>query len=594
MSSTKIINVLKDDSFQEIIDLFKATPAEEVIFVLPKRSRAFQKEDHFAALRAEAKGLNKAVSFLCSSPELNEMAKKHHFDVLLARAPAPRKTAKAVKANSINVVNQIEDFYSEPATSPDSISIAQTAMEEEPEFQEESVGSRRLEDVVVPEDKNHHNIKVSGKPEKHMAVEVRQAETDTEHRALDEIKSVWGAPFAAPEIKTAGASWTSWMRRRSPNKRSLGRGPGHRIGLVALACAAVIVLGTVIFISTGKAEVTIKPTEESLDLRLTVTASDNISSVDPVTMSLPGQVFNIQKSVTKNFPATGHVDVAQKARGTITVHNELAVNQPLVATTRFESADHHIFHTLTSVVVPAGKTIDVQVIATKAGSDYNVPAGTFTIPAFQERGDTTKFQKVYGKSVSPMHSGTGGKSTVATESDLATAKQALTIQLTANIKDELSSQVKELKVLENTEVSVGQFTSNPPIDAAATTFSAQLAGSLVTVGFKQSDLDSLIAKYVDTQKNKKVLPEKLQLTYENVRWDDAKDGLVFDVRVKGPGYTKIDQQRIAKEILGKNDDQIRAYLGGITGIQEANVSLSPFWVRSIPRSQDKVQVDLSY
>ena len=45
MASTKIINVLKDDSFDEIIDLFKATPAEEVIFVLPKSAKAFNKPD---------------------------------------------------------------------------------------------------------------------------------------------------------------------------------------------------------------------------------------------------------------------------------------------------------------------------------------------------------------------------------------------------------------------------------------------------------------------------------------------------------------------------------------------------------------------
>ena len=50
MSSTKIINVLKDDSFQEILDLFKGTSAEEVIFVLPKSARAFKKEEHLILL----------------------------------------------------------------------------------------------------------------------------------------------------------------------------------------------------------------------------------------------------------------------------------------------------------------------------------------------------------------------------------------------------------------------------------------------------------------------------------------------------------------------------------------------------------------
>ena len=86
MSSTKIINVLKDDSFQEILDIFKATPAEEVIFVLPKSAKAFKKEEHFVLLRTEAKELGKSVSFLCSNPEINDLAKKYKFDVLLARS----------------------------------------------------------------------------------------------------------------------------------------------------------------------------------------------------------------------------------------------------------------------------------------------------------------------------------------------------------------------------------------------------------------------------------------------------------------------------------------------------------------------------
>ena len=603
MSSTKIINVLKDDSFPEILDLFKSTPAEEVIFVLPKSAKAFKKEDHFASLKDEAKSLGKSVSFLCSSPELNDLAKKYKFDVLLARSPAPRKTHQAVKPNSINVVNQIEEFYAEPALDTDSISTSKPISESNDLDFEDSPAEafapvvasvagqndRRLDDIFVPEAENQHNVKVSGGREKTLPIEVNGSSQKV---------SLMGW------LNDSRKSLSNFSIKSTPSKPTrTSRSPAHRTALISLACVAVVILGIVVFVTTGKAQVTIKPTSQPLDVSLNVFTSDNTSAVSVSAMAIPGQLFNIQKTVSQDFPATGHVDVAQKARGTITVYNELSVSQQLIATTRFESVDHHIFHTLTSIIVPPATTtngklvpgnIDVQVIADKAGADYNVPVGLFTIPAFQEKGDTEKFQKVYGQSTAPIHNGTSGQSTVVTDSDLNTAKQTLTTQLTTDVQDELKSQINGLKILNDSQVVVGSPVSTSPTDATATTFTVNLSGSLKTVGFKESDLDALVVQYVDAQKNLTALPDKLTLDYSNVHWDDTKNGLSFTVHVTGQAYAKLDTAKIITDLLGKNDADMRAYLGGISGISSAHVSLSPFWVRSIPNNQDRVKVDVSY
>lgn len=570
MSSTKIINVLKDDSFQEIIDIFKATSAEEVIFVLPKSARAFKKEEQFASLREEAKTLDKSVSFLCSSLEINDLAKKYRFEVLLAhsaslgqaRSPEVRKKSNPsrltpTETSSIDIVNEIEDFYAEPATSDDSISISQPTKTEEV-----FVDDRRLDDIFVPEVKHQHNIKVAGTREKALPVQVNQ-----------------------------------------DNKEHKIRRPTHRTVLIFLTCATVVILGAVIFITAGKARITIKPVSQPLDLSLTIFTSDDVSSTSLANMAIPGQLFNIQKTVSQDFTATGRVDVAQKARGAITVYNELSTDQPLIATTRFESADRHIFHTLTSIVVPAGKissgkfvpgSKEVQLIADKAGSEYNVPAGPFTIPAFKEQGAAEKYQKVYGRSTAPILNGTSGQSTIVTETDLSAARQTLTTQLTANIQDELETQINGLKIINDRQIVVSNPVSTSPVDAKTATFQVNLSGSLKTVGFKESDLNALVAQYVDTQKNMTTLPDKLVLTYDKTKWDDTKNGLSFTIHVTGPSYTKIDQQKIITDLLGKNDAEMRAYLGAVTGISSAHVSLSPFWVKSIPSNKDKVQVELSY
>ncbi len=628
MSSTKIINVLKDDSFQEIMDLFKSTSADEVIFVLPKSAKAFKKEDQFASLKEESKTLGKSVSFLCSNPDLNDLAKKYKFDVLLARSPVTKKVSKGSKqiassdSGSIDVVNEIEDFYAEPALSADSISTTVSPEEENEDTGlelEEGNNGRRFDDIFVPEKEDKHSVKVSGSREKAVPVEVNYADLEEEplqHRALQEIKTVWGTQPArldknAEEKKPILAGWFKRSTKSSPNfaskavsdRSSRPRRPAHRTGLITLACLAIVVLGVVVFITTGKAQVTIKPTSQNLDLNLNMFASDSIATISLANLSVPGQLFNIQKTVSQDFPATGHVDVAQKSRGTITVYNELSSDQPLIATTRFESADHHIFHTLTSITVPAGKTVsgklvpgskDVQVIADKAGAEYNVPVGLFTIPAFKEKGDTTKYQKVYGQSTSEFRGGTSGQSVVATDSDLEAAKQALTSQLTTSVQSELQAQINDLKIIDSNQVVVGGPISTNPVDATASTFKASLTGSIKTVGFREADIKSLVVQYIDTQKNMVALPDKLTITYSNIHWDDTKNGLAFTVHVSTPGYSKIDKKKITSDLLGKNDADMRAYLGSIGGVASAHVSLSPFWVRSIPKSQDKVTVDISY
>mgnify|MGYP001557873065 CR=1 FL=1 len=99
MASTKIINVLKDDKFEEILDLFKETSAKEVIFVLPKKSKAFTSEEHFIILAGEASKTGKKISLLCSNSGVNDLAKKYGFDVLLPKNPEKQvKLAVKIKA----------------------------------------------------------------------------------------------------------------------------------------------------------------------------------------------------------------------------------------------------------------------------------------------------------------------------------------------------------------------------------------------------------------------------------------------------------------------------------------------------------------
>src|SRR3989344_4893653 len=142
MPSTKIINVLKDDKFEEILDLFKNTQAKEVIFVLPKTSKAFKNEGHFVILENEANKSNKRVSLLCSNPDTNKLANKYNFDVLLAKDNGSKPL--------ITAVNQFDprDDKEDEAESKE----AEEEVVEEREPQDEKTKKIKPEEEYEPEE----------------------------------------------------------------------------------------------------------------------------------------------------------------------------------------------------------------------------------------------------------------------------------------------------------------------------------------------------------------------------------------------------------------------------------------------------------
>ena len=577
MSSTKIINVLKDDSFNEILDLFKSTSAGEVIFVLPKKSRAFQKEEHFGVLKNEAKTLDKAVSFLCSSSDVNDLAKQYGFDVLLSPPITPSRAKGNKKSNAISVVNQIEDFYTPKQQHEAPAVLAST---------------KKIEDIIQPNSRSQKNVEISAPREKNVPLEVR-------NDVVEEIEQQ-----RTTRESNQSQFIQNWFNRVKPVTTKTKSKPTYQKLVAGLSVLAVIVFGAIVYVSTGSAKITITPKSQPLkQLSLNITISDSVASIDSANLFLPGQLFHIQKTVSQEFPATGEKNVAQKARGAINIYNELTVDQPLVATTRFESGDGHIFRTLTSIVVPAAKIqsgksvpgmVEVQVVADKAGQDYNVSAGSFTIPAFKEKGDATKHKSIYGRSTTAMRGGTSGKAKVVTEQDYTIAKSTLEDRLNTAIQDQLKSEVSGFKLVGDAQSKVDKTEASANVDEAADSLMLVVSGSLKTVGFKESDLHALISQHVRNKLNLSVVPEKLELSYSNVQLDSVTDTLRMTVIVEGPGYQVIDQKKLTSELMGKKAGDIKGYLRNLPEVSSASVILSPVWVRSVPKDPARVHIDFSY
>lgn len=635
--ATKIINVLRDDRFEDIVNIFKKTYAEEFIFILPKKTRALNSHEHFAALSSLAEEQDKQISILTANAEINAIAQEYNIGILvnhgddddseeeeLAQPDKEESDYEEISANfeesdqeeagegeiGYDSTNPSDDITEEPDDEPVEVQPESFSYEKEEESTEQqgdfhivtaaATNKRVINDIIKP---SLPEEKVQVKVSKPAGLRKQPIEFKKEPRReiTDEIANVWQSKREDWTLPGRPV-WRSEMGFFESLLKPFRIAP--KTLLIFLGIGAVALLGSVAYISMGEARIVIKPRAHQVDFNMTVLAADTFPSVDSNLRRIPGQLFSVQKKVEEEFMATGERDVAQKARGKIKVFNEYGTTpQVLIATTRFESENGLIFRTLTTVTVPGTKvqngqitpgSIEVEVIADKPGESYNAPAGKFHISAFKEKGDMDRYTKFYGVSEAGMKGGIVGKSKVVTDQDYLSAKSKIEEKILNEINQELQKQATGLKVLNSSKPTIKQMVSSAQVDEAAEKFTFTAEAEVVTLGFRESDIHSLISSYIEKANNLHVLPEKLRIDYpEGHSIIDSKT-LQFTVSVKGPAYSKVDTERIVGDLMGKDENQIKEYIKGMESVSSAKVILSPFWVKKVPADREKVKEELVY
>ncbi|MEK7124879.1 MAG: hypothetical protein AAB864_00540 [Patescibacteria group bacterium] len=612
MSSTKIINVSRDDRFDEVLEAFRRASAEEVIFVLPKNAKAFNREANLATLRDLSEEQGKKVSLLCPNPRVVALGNAYGFSILPDRVsePAQKKAkAKLVKADpldddTLDRVRDDADAFEENVAVPSDEALKLNEDDENLASAHEE--DERGEDLGEVSDQDADELQEKGPTDEEMdtleedgtlsAARLVSAQQKNKSAARPEdIAQVW-------QSKPRGATmWSDIPHQAAPTH--VFRGPGRGLRLRVLGTMVGIVgLGALVYFTTGSAHITVTPVSQDLETTIHASISDAFSQVDTAFSRLPGQVFTIEKTVTQEFLSSGEKDVAQKAKGVITVSNALSTSQQLIATTRFQSPGGLIFRSLRSITVPAATTVsgksvpgtqNVEVIADKSGGEYNIEPGSFTIPAFKERNDTERYTKVTATSAKAFTGGITGKAKVVTEADSQNARDTVMVQAKTDTLAALKAEIGNL-IAPEPSVIVKDVTLSMQVDQAADSFSASGTGAVKTIGIEQEDLAKLIIDVIGREQHLVVLPNQLEITLESGQFSETTGAYETDIKVRGKGYAQIEEEKIIADLMGKSEADIRSYLKSAFGVATARVILSPFWVTKMPKSKEKVRFQLIY
>lgn len=358
--------------------------------------------------------------------------------------------------------------------------------------------------------------------------------------------------------------------------------------LVGIAAVVVILCVGAIYAFSG-AKVTVTPTVNDVTVSggFTATAS---------TGDLPFEVVTVDKTGFKQVASEGTQTANDPASGQITIYNQQAKPQELVANTRFATPDGLVFRIHADVKVPAGSeatpgTLTATVYADQGGESYNIGPSTFTLPGLK---GSSIFDQVYAKSQSAMTGGFSGTRPSVSDATQKAQSAAIESQLANDLKTDVAAKVPDGYIL----VPGATFVTYAPV--APTTGD----GGKVKVQEKGTATAYVMPKLALA----KAVAYKTVGSYagQDISIEDAS-GLTFTL-ASGTAPTLgaqsadfslsgnttlvwvVDPAKIAGSVAGKSRQAAQTILAGFPEVEKAVLSLKPFWAGSFPEDPAKITV----
>lgn len=375
-----------------------------------------------------------------------------------------------------------------------------------------------------------------------------------------------------------------------------------KVGLGFIALSSILILLIVLLI-LPKATINIFVKTEPLSQNVNIVVRTEGQEGEGLTGAIVGELLVLEKQESRIFKTSGKRTISEKARGEVTLYNELGVSQLLVATTRLMSEENILFRTQEQVVVPPATvspngeivpgTIKVKVIADTPGLQGNIGPSEFYIVAFSE----SKRQKIYGKSSEPFSGGASQEINVVSEEDLTTSKDTIKENLISMAKEEIKADLgAELELPEAAmQGEIVETKSSKAVGEEADNFEMTVKVQLKALVFSPQKVKELALNTVlgILKPDQYIIDfSEKGITYNLESVDLANKKALLNVHIEKEVAWKIDTEAIKKQISGKREEEVLKYLNSLEKVERAEVALWPFWVKKVPTLDKKIEINI--
>ena len=557
-----ILYVDIDDDITTVIDKVRSSDGKVVALVLPKRATVFQSVVNMKLLKRNAESAKKNVVLVTSEPGLMPLAGLVGMHV----AATPQSKPEIPLSIPINTAAEEK--------SEETVALDEGSAEG---FTAENAGDKtvgELAGAVIP-----------ARPEGIETVTLPDEEKPEESKAETDETTKSEKPAKDKHLKVP--SFRKFRLRLS-------------LALVVLLLIIGIIVALLVL---PKASINIATSTSDENVSLTITLSPSAQTLNLNTLTVPARTEQQQQTTSQQVNTTGQQNNGNTATGTITMTAIECSQSPsdvpvgtgvsannLTYITQQDTAfgikfkivsDNNCLSGFADSFTASPTLINAQ----NAGSKYNISSATFTV---NSRSDVTATGSASG--------GTDNIVQVVAQADINNAEQKLASQNTATVKSALEQQLTQdglYPIPATFNTSTPTITTSSNVGDQATSVTVTQSITYTMYGLKKSDLEALIANYVDGQINtstQTIINDGLSsASFSVVSSSGSEQVSLQATAIVGPD---IQPTVIKKEVAGKKVGDVQSLISEIPGVTSVKVHLSPFWVSSVPSNPDKVTVTI--
>ncbi len=303
-----------------------------------------------------------------------------------------------------------------------------------------------------------------------------------------------------------------------------------------------------------------------------MTVSDTVSLNETATTSAKSNVIKsvkkeLAKEVSVEFSATGKKNVGEKATSSVTVPG---------ATLGWSCPGYK-----------CPGSASGSITASEGGAQYNAATGSMSISV----------DDISASLRSATSGGTDKTATVVTASDIESAKSKLSEKKIDGLKEQLLSSFGDSAtvITESYVENRSDPNSSVAVDGEAT--GAVTLKSTITASALAIDKSEL-KNFVEAKLKEEISGKKSQRIYDNgvskvafSQFSKAYNAQTVRLTTNGKVGPDIKEANVKDQAKGKSYGEVQSAIESIEGVEDVDVKFSPFWVKSVPKDINKINVE---
>lgn len=356
--------------------------------------------------------------------------------------------------------------------------------------------------------------------------------------------------------------------------------------LLVLVIIALLTAG-ILFLPKAEVELVLKTAPLLVDQQVTI-KKNAVAGLAEV----PGNSYIREVQIDGVSPVLSKKVVGEKARGVVTIVNRTVDEQKIKEQSRLVTAEGVLFYMQRHAIVPGSGLVSVEIAAAQAGPQGNISSGRLNFAAL----DASSQSVVYAEVNQPLTGGAGEEVTVVQEQDIEQGRQAAAAAARQKVEQEIRAELgKGWALLEeswNSELK--DFSTDAAIDENRDSITYTGRVLVRVIAFEEQVLEEQLKTALEAKLDEQYMlfpgPISFTKAVDSVNWD-SNEALVT-ARVTHTTIPTFSIETLRDKLAGRQRGEALEYVNGLPGVESASIKLSPFWVRSVPRIDSRISIDL--